>query len=164
MSLKKKRSRTGPAPREGGRTDLGRPVEFLQLLWAVDHALQSASKRMQLSLGVTGPQRLVLRIVGGRPGISPGGLAAVLHVDPSTLTGILRRLIAQGRLRSIPDPADRRRVILTLSEKGRRFDRTAPGTVEAGVRRTISSAPSGDIAAASRVLRRLAKNLEAPSR
>ena len=49
------------------REDLGETVEFLRLVWAVDHALQTTSKRMARSLGVTGPQRLVVRIVGRVP-------------------------------------------------------------------------------------------------
>jgi DNA-binding MarR family transcriptional regulator len=40
-------------------------------------------------VGVTGPQRLVLRVVGLFPGMSAGELATVLRVHPSTLTGVL---------------------------------------------------------------------------
>ena len=49
-------------------------------------------KRMEQRSGVTGPQRLVLRVVGLFPGISAGALARLLHVHPSTLTGVLHRL------------------------------------------------------------------------
>ena len=68
----------------------------MRLLWAVDHGLQRRSKRMAATLGVTGPQRLVIRIVGRFPGISAGRLASILHLHPSTLTGILRRLERGG--------------------------------------------------------------------
>ena len=71
---------------------LGEQLEFMRLLWAIDHGLQTRSKRMAAALGVTGPQRLVIRIVGRFPGVSAGQLARILHLDPSTLTGILRRL------------------------------------------------------------------------
>src|SRR5512146_2700458 len=94
---------------------LGAPVEFLRLLWAVDHGLQSASKRMAQSLGVTGPQRLVIRIVGRVPGISPRRLAEGLHVHPTTLTGVLTRLVDHGLLARRGDASDRRRMILTLT-------------------------------------------------
>jgi MarR family transcriptional regulator, organic hydroperoxide resistance regulator len=39
-------------------------LQFMQLLWAVDHGLQRASKGMLRRLGVTGPQRLALRLIG----------------------------------------------------------------------------------------------------
>ncbi len=143
----------------GSAAPLGPAVDFLRLLWAVDHGLQSASKRMAGSLGVTGPQRLVIRIVGRIPGISPGDLAEILHVHPSTLTGVLTRLVDHGLLARRGDPLDRRRMILTLTEKGRAINRSTAGTVEAGVRRTLSAMPDADLAAAERVLRRLAADL-----
>jgi hypothetical protein len=37
-------------------------LAFMRLLWAIDHGLRSVSKRMHSSIGLTGPQRLVLRI------------------------------------------------------------------------------------------------------
>ena len=40
---------------------LGAVLDFMRLLWAVDHALQSTSKRMESTFGLTGPQRLVVR-------------------------------------------------------------------------------------------------------
>jgi DNA-binding MarR family transcriptional regulator len=74
---------------------LGAVLDFMRLLWAVDHALQSASKRMEANFGMTGPQRLVVRIVGRFPGTPAGRVSQILHVHPSTLTGILKRLEAE---------------------------------------------------------------------
>ena len=54
---------------------LGDALAFMQLLWAVAHGLESSSKRMHAELGVTGPQRLVLRIVGHYKRIAAGQLA-----------------------------------------------------------------------------------------
>ena len=58
-------------------------------------------------IGVTGPQRLVMRVAGLYPGLSAGDLAAILHVHPSTLTGVLRRLVIQRLLVRQHDPRDR---------------------------------------------------------
>ena len=138
---------------------LGAVLDFMRLLWAVDHALQSASKRMEARFGVTGPQRLVVRIVGRFPGIAAGRVAEILHVHPSTLTGVLSRLVAHGLLARRGDAADRRRMILTLTEKGKAINRSTSGTVEAGVRRMLGSISKTDLEAAERVLRRLAADL-----
>ena len=51
---------------------LGEVLEFMRLLWALHHGMQSTSKRMEATLGLTGPQRLVLRLVGRFPGIAAG--------------------------------------------------------------------------------------------
>src|SRR5262245_31917515 len=106
-------------------------LQFMQLFWAVAHGLERRSKRMAGSMGVTGPQRLVLRVVGLYPGLSAGDLARMLHVHPSTLTGVLRRLVAQGLLARVQHRTDRRRAVLRLTANGARVNRTHRGTVEA---------------------------------
>ena len=52
---------------------------FMRALWHLEHALERASKRMEDTLGITGPQRLALRVVGVVPGIGPTELAEALH-------------------------------------------------------------------------------------
>jgi DNA-binding MarR family transcriptional regulator len=135
-------------------------LDFMRLIWAVDHALQRTSKRMEKAIGVTGSQRLVLRIVGRFPGISAGDLAQLLHVHPSTLTGILARLERQGSIRRRPDPRDKRRSLLGLTRRGRRFDVAAEGTIEAAVSRTLASISPAKVQAAREVLLSIADSLE----
>jgi DNA-binding MarR family transcriptional regulator len=145
----------------GKREDkLGGVLEFMRVIWALDHGLQRMSKRLEGELGVTGPQRLVLRIVGRLPGISAGDLARVLHVHPSTLTGILRRLEVRGLVLREPDPSDGRRALLRLSPRGRRLDVTQEGTVEAVVKRVLGKTPPSRADATREVLANLASQLE----
>jgi len=158
--------RSRPAHRSAGvdgdgafSADLGRVLEFMRRLWAVDHALQMRSKRMQGELGITGPQRLVIRIVGRFPGIPAGRLAEILHMHPSTLTGILKRLEAHGVIRRRADPRDRRRSLLGLTPKGAKLDSRIAGTVEAGVRAIISDLPPRKLEVAGEVLTALAASL-----
>jgi DNA-binding MarR family transcriptional regulator len=94
---------------------LGKVLDFMRLLWSVDHGLQSLSKRMDARLGVTGPQRLVIRIVGRFPGISPGEIADILKVHKSTLTGVLQRLEERGLIERKASPEDRRRALLKMA-------------------------------------------------
>ena len=138
---------------------LGDTLEFLRLIWAVHHGLEKASKRLDVDVGITGPQRLVLRIVGRFPGLPAGQLAQILHVHPSTLTGVLKRLERRGLIERRPDPRDARRASLGLTARGRRLDVAAAGTVEAAVDQTLRAAGSEDVRAAARVLRTLAETL-----
>lgn len=138
---------------------LGEVLDFMRLLWGVDHALQSMSKRMEVSLGVTGPQRLVIRIVGRFPGISAGELANVLHIHPSTLTGILKRLEGRGIIERAQDEEDARRALFSLTAKGRDLDGLRIGTVEAIVRRSLAKLPPRKVGAARDVLNALATAL-----
>ena len=128
--------------------ELGPVLDFMRALWALDHALQSASKRMEATRGVTAPQRLVLRIVGRFPGISAGEAAEILYLHPSTLTGVLKRLERRGLLARRQDPADGRRALLQLTAKGRGVDRLRNGTVEAAVRRALRRLPAPAVRAA----------------
>lgn len=144
-------------------TDLPDVLQFMQLLWAVVHGFETTSKRMTSDVGVTGPQRLALRVVGLFPGVSAGGLATVLHVHPSTLTGVLQRLVAQRLLQRVDDPRDRRRAMLRLTARGARINATRHGTIEAAVRKALDGITTGDRAATRRVLERLAKCLTAAS-
>ncbi len=132
----------------------------MRLLWAIDHGMQATSKRMEATLGMTFPQRLVLRIVGRYPQISAGELAKIMHVHPSTITGILRRLEQRGVVGRVPDPTDARRALLTLSEAGKELDVRTPGTVEAAVSKLLDEVPPKKLRAASDVLRALAARLE----
>jgi MarR family transcriptional regulator, organic hydroperoxide resistance regulator len=139
--------------------ELGPILEFMKLLWAVDHGLQSASKRMEASFGITGPQRLVVRIVGRFPGISAGALAEVLHVHPSTLTGVLRRLEARGVLQRRVDPKDARRALFGLTPRGKKLDTLRTGLVEQAVKRVLARLPA-EIAPSQRMLAALASELD----
>jgi MarR family transcriptional regulator, organic hydroperoxide resistance regulator len=139
---------------------LGDTLSFMRLLWAIDHGLRSTSKQMQRRLGITAPQRLVLRLVGRSPGVLPSQLAEQLHLDRGTLTGIIDRLVARELLTRTPDAADGRTTRLGLTQRGRRFDRDRAGTVEHGVSRVLASLPSETIDAAREVMEALIAELE----
>jgi len=123
------------APRLSGHT-----LQFMRRLWDLVHALAVRSKRMGRTLGVTGPQRLVLRVVGQTPGATASEISDLLGLHPSTLTGVLARLERHGLLQRRVDTADRRRVRFRLTPAGLRIDRERKGTVEAAVRRALGRA------------------------
>jgi MarR family transcriptional regulator, organic hydroperoxide resistance regulator len=152
---------------ENGQADqLGDVLSFMRALWAVDHSLRSASKKMKSRVGLTGPQRLAVRIVGRFPDATAGEIAKVLHVHPSTLTGVLDRLTRSGLVRRKADPADGRCSRFELTDKGKLADRARAGTVEDRVRAVLARLPETEIAVTRRVLERLAGELagEAPPR
>ncbi len=148
-----------PAQEKPRGPQLGEVLDFMRLLWAVDHGLQSTSKRMESTLGITGPQRLVLRLVGRFPGITAGMLAQILHVHPSTLTGVLKRLEKRGLLERKSDPLDGRKALFALTDVGRDLDNPSTGTVEAAVQRVLSRMTRTRILHTQDVLTALAEEL-----
>jgi DNA-binding MarR family transcriptional regulator len=147
-------------PETGDPVDLPDVLQFMRLVWAVVHGLERISKRMSGDIGVTGPQRLVLRVVGLFPGMSAGDLATVLHVHPSTLTGVLQRLVAQRLLARSDDPTDRRRAVLRLTKRGERINAARHGTVETAIAEALDGISDRDRMATKRVLERLAAHLD----
>lgn len=59
-----------------------------------------------------------LIVIGANPGISQTELADALFIDLPNLTQILARMLEAKLLDRTPDPKDRRRLLLTLTEAG----------------------------------------------
>ena len=149
----------GKGDRDANAAALGSVLDFLRLLWSVDHGLDRRSKRMESELGVTGMQRMVIRLIGRFPEVSAGRLADLLHVHPSTLTGVLKRLTDRGFIGREKDPGDARRSKFVLLPEGQKIDSTQAGTVEAAVRRALSRIPPETVDAARTVLSAVAEEL-----
>ena len=135
-------------------------LAFLRTVWALDHRLQSHSKQMKSEKGVTGPQRLVLRVLELLPGTAPSELARILCFHRSTVTVIVRGLEAAGLVRRARNGKDGRAVVLTLTPEGRRVVADRSGTVESLFRKALGALPPPDVAGALRVLDALAAVLE----
>ena len=150
-----------PLRRPPERLTLDRVLEFMQLMWAVDHQLQSVSKRMESTVGLTVPQRLSLLLIGRDPHVSAAELAGTLHLHPGTISGIVRRLEDAGLITRQIDGSDARRTRLALTRRGHEANRRRKGTFEDAVRKAIAASTRQDIAGAERVLRRLASQLQA---
>ncbi len=149
------------AARRGGESPLGPTLEFMRLLWGLDHALQKRSKWMARRHGVTGPQRLALRVIGHMPHVSAGLLADTLKLHPSTLTGVLQRLERSGLLTRSVDGSDRRRVHLALTDRGRATTRASGGSAEEAVTQVLGRVGPRDLSIAADFLRALVRELEA---
>lgn len=149
-------------PRPDGFADkreLGTEFQFLRALWELDHALESASRRMKATFGVTGRERLFIRILGQRPGITPGEVAQVLHVHPSSVTALLKRLERRRLVVRRSAAADARSYRLELTRAGERINAMRAGTIEAGVREALASADPSYVVAAMEILGGVAHRL-----
>lgn len=139
---------------------VGRALEFLERVWRVNHAMQRVSTRMQHELGVTGPQRLVIRCVGQHPGATSSQLADMLHLDRGSVSAALNRLEDMRLLARSADPHDGRRVTTTLTAAGRKIDRPTKHTIEATVEQVIAAMSTSQLEATGHVLGALAMALE----
>lgn len=131
----------------------------MRLIWAVDHELQSLSKRMQATIGLTVPQRMTLLLIGRQPGILASELATLLHLHQGTMSGIVQRLESAKYVTRVGDAGDARRMRLTLTARGRKANASRTGTYEAAVRRVLATTAPKEIDGAETLLMRLAQAL-----
>jgi len=142
---------------------LGPALDFLRLLWSVDHALRSSSKRSDRAAGTTAPQQLALRVLSLRPGITSGQIAEALHLHPSTMTGIVQRLERDGMITRKDDSKDARKALLTLSAKGKKSITGQGGASEAAIKKVLAKMP-GKVDAARELLSAITAELESVAR
>ena len=70
-------------------------------------------------MGLTHPQYLVMLALWQRSPLSGKELCGLLHLDPGTLSPLLKRLEAAGYLVRGRDRADERSLAVTLTDEGR---------------------------------------------
>jgi DNA-binding MarR family transcriptional regulator len=82
------------------------------------HRVASAHAPEFLAVVVTMSQAKVLYLVQAEPGLRMSELSARLGVSLSTVSGVVDRLVDQSFLDRHDDPADRRQVVLRITDAG----------------------------------------------
>jgi MarR family transcriptional regulator, organic hydroperoxide resistance regulator len=135
-------------------------LKFLQSVWQLEHALERASKRMEDAFGISGPQRFALRMIGVRPGITAGELATMLHLHPSTVTGIVQRLELRKLVKRTSNATDGRVAHLHLTAAGLKANRpAAKGTIERAAQTALSRCPEPQRKATAAMIGQFASEL-----
>lgn len=74
---------------------------------------------------ITYPQYLVLLVLWEKDEIPVSDIARRLFLDTNTITPLLKRMETQGLLKRKRSDEDERKVIISLSSKGRKMKKTA---------------------------------------
>ncbi|WP_029430590.1 MarR family winged helix-turn-helix transcriptional regulator [Blastococcus sp. URHD0036] len=93
-----------------------------------------------------------LRVVGGREGIRLSELAEELHIAPRSATEVADALQARGLVERTADPADRRAVVLRVTEQGRSVQREVAAARDADNRELFGRLSESDRAELARLL------------
>ncbi len=111
--------------------------------------------------GVTQTQFLMLAAIRAYTRCTMTTLAGNLHITMPTASGIVDRLVKSGFVKRIPDPEDRRQVVVELTAKAQTFF----GDFETVVRRrweeALVSLNADELAAFHDVLLKLQERLQA---
>lgn len=100
--------------------------ELLVALRRIIRAIDLRSKHLNKSIGLTGPQLLVMRFIGGEPGTMVRSIADSVNLSPATVTNILDRLEARELVTRVRSTVDKRKVGVFLTEKGQTILADAP--------------------------------------
>ncbi|MCJ2076878.1 MarR family transcriptional regulator [Methylobacterium sp. E-016] len=88
-------------------------------VYAAAHAFGRAYRTLLGQHDLTYPQYLVLLVLWEEEGLSVKEIGTRLFLDSGTLTPLLKRLEASGRVRRARDRADERQVSIFLTDSGR---------------------------------------------
>ena len=149
--------------RERPDLDLG-PMEVLSRVSRLDHHLDAARRAAFADHGIEPWEFDVLaalRRAGAPYELSPGRLLRETLVTSGTMTNRVDRLVARAFVERLPDPHDRRGVLVRLTDRGREtVDGALAGLLdqERDLLSTLSGAEVRQLAA---LMRRLAVSVEA---
>lgn len=104
-----------PEPDPERRARVERVVASYEILM---HRVASAHAPELLGVGVTMSQAKVLYLVQAETGLRMSELSASLGVSLSTVSGVVDRLVDQGLISRQDDPADRRQVVIRVTDAG----------------------------------------------
>ena len=151
--------------RERPDLDLG-PMEVLSRMSRLDHHLDAA-RRAAFAAHDIEPWEFdvlaALRRAGTPYELSPGRLLRETLVTSGTMTNRVDRLVARTFVERLPDPRDRRGVLVRLTDRGREtVDGALSGLLE-HERRLLSALSPEELRDLAGLMRRLAVSLEPTS-
>ena len=136
----------------------GRALDNLRRLV---RALRVSSHAIERQAAVTGAQLFVLRELDAEPDISIRQLAARTLTDPSSVSVVAARLVDRGLVARRRDPSDRRRVVLSLTRRGRSLLARAPEPVQVRLVAALRALPPAQLGPFERVLAGLVRAIDA---
>jgi DNA-binding MarR family transcriptional regulator len=143
------------APRQRAREDYRLEDQAGHLLRRAHQRHTSLFVEMMGSIDLTPTQFAALaRIREGGPA-TQNHLGRMTAMDPATIQGVVRRLVARGLVARQPDPDDRRVMVLSLTEAGERLARRAVAVARRITRETLAPLPAAQRALFVDLLRKL---------
>ncbi|WP_243384313.1 MarR family winged helix-turn-helix transcriptional regulator [Geothrix alkalitolerans] len=132
----------------------------MQSLRRIVKALHDYSMQVEKQCGLTGPQLWALWELNRAGTLSLKALSKQMHLEPSTVTGVVERLHKRGLLTREPDPADRRRVMLSLTAEGSQLLKGAPHPAQGQLLYALHGMDLDSVASLNQSLKRLASDME----
>ena len=122
-------------------------------------ALRLSSRSSERRLGVTAAQLFVLKVLAGARSRTMGELAALTRTHQSTVSVVVKRLVARGLVHRATSTRDARCVELRLAPAGRRLLRKAPAAAQERLIEGVERLPPRERKALAAALHRLTREM-----
>jgi DNA-binding MarR family transcriptional regulator len=103
---------------------------ILRSLRRINRAVASQGRLLVEGYQVTMPQLLCLRQIATLGRTCPSALSAELGVSQATISGMIDRLEGRGYVRRSRSSVDRRKIMIGLTEEGKRVEAAAPSLLQ----------------------------------
>lgn len=107
------------------------------------------------NMGIAQPQLRMLFQVRAHPNIDLRSLAGQLSISPSAASQQVDKLVERGLIERTPDPADRRRLQLNLTDLGRAATRALSRAAHRYVQELLQELPDDDLQDLHRILEKI---------
>jgi len=134
---------------------------ILRSLRRISRATDLHSKKLAKDFDLTGPQLVCLRAIAHQEVVTPSALAREVSLSQGTVTGILDRLGKAGLVHRERSQADRRRILVSLTERGTEVLSTAPSSLAAQFTAQLAALSEGEQGMIDFVLQRVVSLFEA---
>jgi DNA-binding MarR family transcriptional regulator len=114
-------------------------MRILNSIRQLVRALRLFDREAQTKHGVTAAQLFVLHAIEQEEGLSLNALATRTATDQSSASVVVQRLVEGGYVLRTAQPADRRRIELRLTPKGRGVIRKAPPPAQQKILATVAA-------------------------
>lgn len=137
--------------------------QILRALRRVSRAIDLHSRKLASDHHLTAPQLVCLRQVAVAGPMPAGKVASEVSLSNATVTGILTRLEGQELISREKDAVDRRRVLVSLTAKGRELVERAPFPLQERFLRELEALPAANRLIIATVLEQVVDMMAAES-
>lgn len=135
-------------------------LRILSSLRRIIREVELYSKKLSSQFSITGPQLVCLLAIGGHEKVTASAIAREIHLSPSTVVGVLDRLEDKCLIVRTRDRTDRRKIYISLTEKGRDLAQSAPSPLQDRLAESLSNLEDAEKHSIAQSLAKMADLME----
>lgn len=135
-------------------------LRILRALRRIIRAVDVYSRKLIAEYGITGPQLVCLSHIVRGEGVTLSQLSRSMYICGSTVNGILDRLEIKRLIRRERKDRDRRKVIITATDEGKKVAARAPSSLQDKLANAMLRLPEDEQVALTTSIERIVELME----